>query len=220
MVSDSKNTVDSTVQDILNIMISTNQQCSAGIAQDIVVNVDANCDVNIRGLSSQQTIEYDAACLSRADVETSVDQKLQNLIDQKAKSLAAIGGGAASSENITKSLSIVASSIKESYNQVCSLKAGQKQTFNITCTPGNTLNINNFNISQNLKTTVACVLETEAVTEAVQDLKSQISQTAESSKKGTLPIAGLIVFFIIIIIIIIAVVYYSTGSSDNSNNDL
>lgn len=224
MVSSSINQVDNTVKEIFDILIQTSQSCEAGIAQDVEINVNAdNCDINIQKLSSQQTIAYRAGCISEANVSADIDQKLKNLIDQKAKALSTIvGGGVSTSANITKNLTVMATSIKESFSQKCSLTANQKNVINISCTSGNTVNIGSVSPNQNVEASIACVLETDSVTKAVQDLKNTISQTAESSKKGTIPVAaiiGIIVFTVIIIIIIVIVVYSNSSGSDSDSNN-
>ena len=201
-----QNIVNENTNALVEVINSTTQNCQSNVNQSEFIKVCGNTAQNITiGGNFSEVYQVSIACVQSASFQNTISQKLQETVQQLAKSISQsldFNPGTTESNNVTNLVTNLATVIQNNYTQNCISNTTQNEGIavcnntvagNITVAP---------TFSEFGTSTINCVQNSVAVNAVQQSFISSIEQTAEATVESFL---GPLLFILIICLLIFCV---------------
>lgn len=201
----SKNEVESITKSFLDVVTSVTQECTQPVNQSQVLNVRGNRGsiIDIGNIDWSQAVTLDLQCFTSAkttnDITNAIDQQAQQLANTTTTALN-FNIGSVESENVTRYITDLGTSISNAYKQNCSNAVSQAQLADITDNTGSVIRTGDLSWNQTASSIANCIQNVDTVNTAKNNLEQSIAQSA-TTKVNWLGIGGIIALIVIVLII-------------------
>lgn len=221
-----QNELDSVINAGISVVNKSVQSCSSpvGNVADYTIVAENGSTVNIGELNTTQAIKIDTNCVANNSTSTQLSQDIQNQMAQTAAAtVGALSMGSTDANNYINSVTNLSQEISNTFIQKCSPAITNQAALNIKATNNSQIYAAFINTNQSIDATTQCMQTTVANSQAAQDLKQSVDQSATAKNEGLLDaiglilaILGVIAIIIIIVVIVIAIPKGGGGSSKTS----
>lgn len=204
-ISSASNEAESINKTITDVIMSNSSACKLSTTQIQGLdfgNVDGN--VRIGGYNGKQKNVLNMSCVQDSISDAKILNDIAAKLEQQAKASNSglnFGANASISENVTKAINDVKTSINISNVKTCMAESTQKHVIKFGDVKGN-VDIEPVVMEQVNEAVLNCIQNDTNTADAVNKLSTELKQTATASNAGLdmnmLLIAGIIVFIIFI----------------------
>jgi hypothetical protein len=207
--SKAKNVVEQTNRAFFEAITESVQGCTSNISASQINEIIGAQTATISDINQNQAIKLDFSCLQSANTQTEIDNNFSTIVNQQADSIRKAFGltsGDTRSQNITKTLNDISTSVKNSFKADCSSSLSGSQINRIHNIAEAAI-INKVDQNQAFEAVTKCIQSNSAYQKAVNDLQTQVDQLATSKGGGILPDINIPAWgFIVIGIVILLIV--------------
>jgi hypothetical protein len=215
--SSASNTINSYVQQCLNVSSSAVQNCSTQLTNTEglqIIGTDGN--VTISNVDWSQISQVKMDCLADQKTTQTLQSQISQAMSQNAtaitQALSANLNTQTDTQNIMNNVEQLGQTIASTFVQECTQNAVQNQSIKVKDTKGN-VTVNNLNWSQVSASVSSCVQKTAAVASLTSTIENSLGQTAKSVEKNILDFLNSFMFILIAIVLGVLFFMYKTVSS-------
>ncbi|AYV86188.1 MAG: hypothetical protein Solumvirus1_63 [Solumvirus sp.] len=177
--------------------------------------------IDIGTIDVNQIVTVDTNCVANNAASTQLSQDIQNQMAQTAAAtVGALSLGSTDANNYINSVTNLSQQISNSFLQKCSPTANNTANFQVAADgTGSQFKLGFYNLNQAISGVTQCMQTTVADSQAAEDLKQSIDQSATAKNEGLLDFLGIIlavlavIAVIVIIVIIVLVIPKGGGGS-------
>lgn len=219
----SKNVVDNTVNSFLNVVNETANGCeqTASVNQNNNLVASEGSVIRAGTLTASQSVYLDANCFISAVSSTKIDQEIMSVAEQQAKSITTDLGllsGSAEATNIHKSTVNLGMAVLNAIRNTCKAQTIATQNNNVLSNKGSVIDINTINWAQDSKVVSTCVIESQNVVNAKNQLSETIKQASTTETKSTISTIYIVIAIVaVVLIVVIGVIIYFISKASTKN---
>lgn len=215
--TNASNILNSTIQQSIDIINGSYQDCAAPIGQAQSITV-VNCNtIRITNVTLEQNVELDVECVQEALAENDLQTTISNQFAQNAQAINQalnLNVASTSAQSIVNLMQQLSETITNIYSQTCLPPSNQSQMINAQCTTstGSIAEIDQVNLRQVQNLTANCVQQNSTVNRLKTEIENIIKQESSAVVQPIFTIGGIII--VLVLVLLILLVFFG-GSAQN-----